>query len=288
MTDFAADWLDLREPLDAVSRDPESIAALIEWSRPQAALSVLDLGCGTGANFRVLAPLLGEDQDWRLVDCDPDLLAGGDRRLQRWAAARKLSARAEAATLTLEGAERRYRIEGIRLDLTEGWERLERRAADLVTAPALLDLTSAAWLDRLAQRCREWRAAVYIALSYDGQTCWDPVLEQDGWVRERHNRHQRTDKGFGPALGPDAPATLAIRLRELGYWVMLRPSPWRLGAEHDAMQTTLLSGWSRGVRQLDPRAADWLTAWTEERRRLIDRKASRLYVGHWDLFARLP
>lgn len=287
MTDFAADWLDLREPLDAVARDPELIAALIAWSRQRDALSVLDLGCGTGANFRILAPLLGQEQDWRLVDHDADLLAGGGRRLQQWAAARKLSVRAEAATLTLEGAERRYRLERIRLDLTDRWERLERRADALVTASALLDLTSAAWLDRLAQQCREWRAAVYVALSYDGRTRWEPELEQDEWVRERHNRHQRTDKGFGPALGPDAPATLAIRLRELGYRVMLRPSPWRLGPEHDAMQTTLLSGWSRVVRQLDPQTTNWLTAWTSERQRLIDRKASRLNVGHWDLFARL-
>ncbi|MBL8250248.1 MAG: class I SAM-dependent methyltransferase [Candidatus Competibacter sp.] len=288
MTGFATDWLDLREPLDAVSRDPEIIETLIEWSRPHAALSVLDLGCGTGTNFRFLAPLLNAEQHWRLVDLDPDVLACGEQRLRQWAAERTLSVCAAAMALTLEGAERRYRLEPLSLDLAGDWEPLERPAAALVTASALLDLTSAAWLDRLARQCREWRAAIYIALSYDGRTRWDPALEPDEWVRERINRHQRTDKGFGPALGPAAPATLAIRLRELGYWVMLRPSPWRLEAEHDAPQTALLSGWSRVVRQLDPRAMDWLTAWTEERQRLIDRKASRLYVGHWDLFARLP
>ncbi|MBL8258753.1 MAG: class I SAM-dependent methyltransferase [Candidatus Competibacteraceae bacterium] len=288
MTGFATDWLDLREPLDAVSRDPEIIETLIEWSRPHAALSVLDLGCGTGTNFRFLAPLLNEEQHWRLVDLDPDALACGEQRLRQWAAERTLSVRADAMALALESAERRYRLEPLRLDLAGDWEPLERSAAALVTASALLDLTSAVWLDRLARQCRAWRAAVYIALSYDGYIRWEPMLDRDDQVRERINRHQRTDKGFGPALGPDAPATLAIRLRELGYGVMLQPSPWRLGAEHDAMQTALLSGWSRVVRQLDPMATDWLSGWTAERQRLIDDRVSRLDVGHWDLLARLP
>ena len=37
--------------------------------------SIVDLGAGSGANFRALAPLIPGDQDWRLVDHDRALLS---------------------------------------------------------------------------------------------------------------------------------------------------------------------------------------------------------------------
>ena len=72
---FSADWLALREPVDAASRNQELTARLCDWRRGQGNLSVLDLGSGAGANGRFLAPLLGSGQHWRLVDHDPALLA---------------------------------------------------------------------------------------------------------------------------------------------------------------------------------------------------------------------
>ncbi|HHW77716.1 MAG TPA: class I SAM-dependent methyltransferase [Xanthomonadaceae bacterium] len=269
MTGFPADWLELREPVDAVSRDPELTAELRAWRQRHGRLSVLDLGSGTGANVRFLAPVLGGEQHWLLVDHDPTLLARGDGLPRRWMTERGVDPALE------------WRL----LDLVHDWERLNPPDVRLVTASALIDLVSAAWLERLARSCREWRAAVFITLSYDGAIVWEPALAGDERVREWVNRHQRTDKGFGPALGPDASAMLAILLRKLGYWVMLRPSPWRLGSQHAALQTALLEGWVEAVRQLDPEAVGWLDDWSAQRRLLIERGDSRLYVGHWDLFA---
>ena len=83
-----------------------------------------------------------------------------------------------------------------------------------VTAAALLDLTSAAWLDGLAARLRQ--VPVLIALSFDGRLSWRPGAAEDGQVRARFLAHQRRDKGFGPALGPAAAAHLADLLRARG------------------------------------------------------------------------
>ena len=269
MSSFSADWLDLREPVDAMSRNPASTAELLAWRQTHDRLSVLDLGSGTGANCRYLAPLLGGQQHWVLIDHDPALMARGQELLGRWAGK-------QPSNLNLEWR---------RLDLVLDWEQLDLPDVHLVTASALLDLVSAAWLERLADHCRKWRTAVFVTLSYDGTISWEPTLERDEDLRERINRHQRTDKGFGPALGPDASATLAIVLRKLGYQVTLRPSPWRLGPTHAALQTTLLEGWLAAARQIDPGADSELDDWAIRRRRLIERGTSWLHVGHWDLFA---
>jgi SAM-dependent methyltransferase len=269
MSGFSAEWLSLREPADSAARNPELTARLLDWRRRQGALTVLDLASGTGANCRFLAPLLGGEQHWRLVDHDPALLAHGEQLSREWAKQQGF-----APTLTWQ-----------LLDLVRDWERLDMPDIDLVTASALIDLVSADWLERFARRCQQWRAGVFVALSYNGRIDWEPALEDDERAREEVNRHQRTDKGFGPALGLDASATLAILLRQLGYWVMLRPSPWLLEPERAALQTALLEGWVEAVRAIAPESSGWLDDWATQRRRLIEQGASRLYVGHWDLFA---
>ncbi len=287
MSGFSAEWLRLREPTDAASRNSELTARLIAWRRRHDALSVLDLGSGAGANFRFLAPALGGGQRWRLLDHDPALLTRAGEVLRQWAAKRSMTVADQGETLVLEDDTNHCRLEWLCLDLNEDWERLAVANAQLVTASALIDLVSADWLERLARRCRKWRATVLIVLSYDGTLAWQPAAEGDERVREWVNRHQRTDKGFGPALGPDAASALADLLERLGYRVDLRPSPWTLAAQDAALQTALLDGWTEAVRQIAPEPKNWLDAWSRHRRDLIERGHSHLTVGHWDLFASL-
>lgn len=263
---FSAEWLALREPVDAASRNRELTSQLIEWRRQFATLSVLDLASGTGANFRFLAPLLGEEQDWRLVDHDPALLTHG-------------------AALLPTNAIHRWRSQQLYVDLAGDWESLDFQGVQLVTASALIDLVSVDWLERLARRCREVHAAVFIVLSYDGTVIWEPALEGDETVLEWVNRHQRRDKGFGPALGPQAAAELKAILERLGYRVELRPSSWRLEPEQVSMQAALLQGWIEAAGEIAPDATDWLNEWAIQRRGLIKKGDSRLTVGHWDLWA---
>ncbi|HRY14927.1 MAG TPA: class I SAM-dependent methyltransferase [Candidatus Competibacteraceae bacterium] len=263
MNGFSATWLALREPVDAASRNRALTNRLIEWRGRMDTLRVLDLASGTGANFRFLAPLLGGEQHWRLVDHDPALLAQGD----------------------YESANACWWIERLCLNLADDWASLDFPGVQLVTASALIDLVSADWLDQLAQHCRAAQTAVFIVLSYDGTIVWEPALTGDESVCAWVNRHQRTDKGFGPALGPQAAPEFGMMLERLDYQVELRPSPWRLGPEQATLQVALLEGWITAVREIAPDATEWLNAWAAQRRGLIEQGASRLTVGHWDLLA---
>ncbi|HRX70403.1 MAG: class I SAM-dependent methyltransferase [Gammaproteobacteria bacterium] len=262
ISSFSAKWLALREPVDTASRNAELTARLLEWRERLDTLAVLDLASGTGANFRFLAPLLGGEQYWRLIDHDPALLAQGN------------SGSSNAF----------WQVERQCLNLAD-WESLDFQSVQLVTASALIDLVSADWLDQLAQHCRAAQAVVFIVLSYDGTIVWEPALAGDERVREWINHHQRTDKGFGPALGPWAAPEFGKMLERLDYQVELRPSPWRLEPEQITLQATLLEGWITVVREIAPDATDWLDQWAAQRCDLIESGNSRLTVGHWDLLA---
>ena len=58
---------------------------------------------------------------------------------------------------------------------------------------------------------------LYAALSYDGRTTFNPPDPLDAAIVAAVNAHQRTDKGFGPALGPAAAALAIARFEALGY-----------------------------------------------------------------------
>ena len=266
---FDAEWLELREPVDHRSRAEVLLDPLRQhwgdrrWSR------ILDLGSGTGSNLRYLAPRLPGPQRWTLLDHDPSLLKQAH----------------QSSRSILSTAVRVQPVVG-RLE-TEGLERAAH--VDLVTASALLDLVSEAWLRGLVSRCQSVSAGVLLALSYDGRIRWHgPPDPDDEWIQERVNEHQLRDKGTGAALGPRAGEVAADHLRRAGYRCTLVPSPWRLGPDDSALTRRLMEGWVEAVGELDPDDLPRARGWLGRRRAGLDREGGDLEVGHVDLLALPP
>ncbi|MGO4123635.1 hypothetical protein AB4Z01_04505 [Inquilinus sp. YAF38] len=251
---FPIAWLDLREPADHAARHPglRSAAASLVGTGGL----IVDLGCGTGSTVRALQPCLGASVRWRLVDHDAAVLREAGRRT---------------------GAET------VLCDLSRGESPLE--GAALVTASALLDLVSEAWIERLADILKACRAPFYAALSYDGRLSFDPAHPGDRAMIAALNADQRTDKEFGPALGPDGAGALAAALRARGFEVRIEASPWRLGPGDAALVAALLAGIA-GVAAgpggiVEAEVEDWLAF---RRARAAD---GHCLVGHVDLLATL-
>ena len=153
------------------------------------------------------------------------------------------------------------------LDLSHDLEAALDGAVDLVATSALLDLVSAAWLERFVIECAARRLPVYAALSYDGRASLDPADPLDEKIVAAVNAHQRTDKGFGPALGPAAAPTAIERFERLGYAVVQGASDWVFRPGDRDIQNETLSGWAAAAREIgDPPLADaigWLTRRSE-------------------------
>lgn len=273
---FEPAWLDLREPADHAARAPALPQALAAWLRARRQpVRVLDLGCGSGSTLRALAPLLGEGQDWVLLDHDPALLQAARARLLRWA-----GSGLGAEALELEGPGWSARVRLLRADLREV-EALPLQDRALVTASALFDLVSESWLGRLAARLRG--RALYAALTFDGRLEMTPADAADAALREAFLAHQRRDKGFGPALGPEADAACA-RFFAGGGWDLQRArSDWRLDAGAADLQAALLEGLAAAAAEQEPALAEQAAAWLARRRVAIGE--SLLRVGHGDLLA---
>jgi SAM-dependent methyltransferase len=260
MSGFSVSWLSMREPYDRAARNVDVVEAVAAAFAGASAATVTDLGCGTGATMRAMAPRLPARQSWRLVDNDDVLLD-------------------VARTAAPAGAT----VTAVALDLSQAVEPALDNC-DLVATSALLDLVSAAWLDRLVACLARLSRPFYAALSYDGVVAMAPECLHDALVISAVNRHQHTDKGFGPALGPDAAHAAPARFRDAGFMVLKGRSDWCVGAGDREVQMAMLDGWAGAARTIGvDRAA--LDEWLGERRDHVTAGRSQMRVGHIDFFA---
>jgi hypothetical protein len=286
MSGFSADWLALREPADAAARSLPLTRAVASVLASEHELRVLDLGAGTGSNLRFLAEQLPGRQRWTLVDHDDRLLAETTQKAASWASVHGHVVSNDVNEIVIRGASLECRMSTRRVDLRTAVEDATLyEGHNLVTASALLDLVSAPWLQTLAARCAQHRVCVLFALTYDGRIECSPREPEDEAVRDLVNRHQRMDKGFGPALGPDAAATAQAYFAGVGYDVRTEQSDWVLKPESDELQRQLIDGWTEAAQAIEPERATMIQAWRERRVAHVNAHRSHLVVGHTDLAA---
>lgn len=258
-------WLALRESADAAARAPDLVAQLGRHLPASGRLVIHDLGGGTGAMGRWLAPLLPGLQHWVVHDRDADLL--------EVAAADLPGAAADGSEVTVEPRQS---------DITR-LHSGDLAGAALITASALLDLLREDELAGVATVCAAEGCPVLLTLSVVGRVDLTPVDPLDSRVAAAFDAHQRRATTAGHLLGPDAVAVAVERFSRLGAEVSIRPSPWRLGSFQADLAAEWLAGWVGAACEQDPELAAEIDGYA--RRRLAQATAGELAVtvDHADL-----
>jgi SAM-dependent methyltransferase len=273
---FSPEWLALREPVDHRSVNPALAAHVAERFGGTDHISIMDLGCGAGSNLRGSHRLFGDSQHWTLVDYDASLLAAARARLALWAD----EAQEAGEELLLSKDGKRLMVDFRQIDLNADLERVLDWRPDLVTAAALFDLVSPSWVDRFAAAMARRALPLYTVLTYDGREQWEPPHGADAAMVAAFHAHQHTDKGFGPAAGPDACAVMENAYKAVGHHVWTGDSPWLMTDADGGLVAQLTDGIARAVRETgrvpEAEVASWLAAKATARRGL---------VGHLDLLA---
>jgi hypothetical protein len=246
-------WLELREPADAAARSAELAERLARHVSPAGRLVIHDLGGGSGAMGRWLAPKLPRPQHWVVHDRDPELL--------------ELAVAAPPDSATVEA--RRSDITWLTPDDLAG--------ASLITASALLDLLTADELARLLRACIG--RPMLLALTVVGRVTLTPADPLDASIGAAFNAHQRR----GRLLGPDAVAAALEDLSGTRAEVYIRPSPWRLDPAHADLTSEWLDGWVAAACEQEPALTADAGAYRE--RRVAQAAAGELAVtvDHADL-----
>lgn len=254
----------MREAADAAARAHELVERL-RRRLPTGPWLIHDLACGSGAMGRWLAPLLSGQQRWVLHDRDADLL--------------------ELAAVDVPGPA----ADGEEVALETRVSDITRLGPDdfagarLVTASALLDLLTWDELSTLIHVCSETGCPVLFALSVTGRVRLLPADPLDARLAAAFDAHQRRMTPRGPLLGPDAVRAAAEGFRGLGAEVVVRPSPWRLGATESELAVEWLTGWVDAACEHEPALTPDGDLYRRRRLREAAAGALAVTVGHADL-----
>jgi hypothetical protein len=243
-------WLELREPADAAARSEELAERLSRHLGP-GRLTIHDLGGGSGAMGRWLAPRLPGPQHWVVHDRDDDLLQ-----------------------LAVADAPAGVTVEARRSDITRLAPE-DLAGASVVVASALLDLLTADELAAVLRACAG--RPMLLALTVAGRVAFAPADPLDARLAAAFDAHQRR----GGLLGPDAVAAAVHALR--GAECVVRPSPWRLDAAHAGLMAEWLGGWVAAACEQEPALAAEVGPY--QHRRLVQAAGGQLSVtvDHADL-----
>jgi hypothetical protein len=258
-------WLELRETADGAARSRELVGRLLRRPRPAGPWLIHDLACGSGAMGRWLAPLLPGPQRWVLHDRDEELLAT--------AAADVPGAAADGAEVVVET--RMSDVTQLRPDDFAG--------ATLITASALLDLLTRDELTALIHACAGAGCPVLLCLSVTGRVQLLPADPLDSRIAAAFDAHQRRPTPRGRLLGPDAVEASVEGFRRLGSEVVVRPSPWQLGATEADLLVEWLDGWVDAACEQEPEHAADADLYRRRRVREAEAGVLAVTVGHADL-----
>ena len=114
--------------------------------------------------------------------------------------------------------------------LTSAGCRLATSPVDLITASALLDILTKEELSALITVSVGAGCLVLLTLSVVGRVELTPAEPLDRRIAAAFDAHQRRVTERGRLLGPDAVAVAVEQAARLGSDVLVRPSPWQLGA----------------------------------------------------------
>ena len=250
------EWLALREPADALARAAE-LAERLARHLPTTGLVIHDLGGGSGAMGRWLAPRLPGRQHWVIHDRDADLL--------------ELAVASPPGSASVTAEVRRSDITRLAPDDLAG--------AIAVVASALLDMLTADELARMLDTCTAVGCPMLLALTVAGRVALTPTEPLDARIGAAFNAHQRR----GHRLGPDAVAAAVEQLRGTGAEVLVRPTPWRLDATHADLTAEWFKGTVAAACEQDPALAADAGAYRDRRLAQLAAGELEVTVDHADL-----
>ena len=265
MSGFSIEWLNLREVSDHRARDKNLLKNAVDWldNLQTKERVIVDLGSGTGSTIRCLQRFTTQlpSIQWRLVDNDPEVLAEAIDRYSN-----------------------DYSVESFLVDLSET-QKLPLDSVSMITASALFDLVSENFIHELCQLvkvkndCRP--VGLYSALNYDGCIKWTPSHPLDAAILVNFNTDQRRDKGFGPALGPDASDFLQSQFNVTKFQCLSANSPWLLDSGDYLITESLINGISEVALQTDGLTNSDVLSWKAFRIKNI--RTGSCFLGHTDI-----
>ena len=260
-----ADWLAVRARADDEARSVRLAAAAARLIGP-GPLVVHDLGSGTGAMMRWLAPQLPGPQAWVLHDADPAILRHVDSR-----------SALDGFGLPVTVRTRVEQLADLPVRAFEG--------ASLVTASALLDVITHDEARAVVDACVASGVPALFSLTVAGRVRLSPRDAADAAIAAAFDDHQRRVVGGRRLLGPDGGEAVRSLFAAQGWRVRAERTPWRLASGSGRLIAEWLDGWVGAAVEQRPELLPRATEYRARRDAELAHGGLRVSVQHQDVLA---
>ena len=155
----------------------------------------------------------------------------------------------------------------------------------VISYSAVLDLMSKSSIIKALKRANDINV-IYFSLCFNGMVKWTPSNIFDKYILSFFNNHQRTDKGFGSALGFKSIDFVKRCAVKKDMNIIIKNSPWIINNKSNKDKTFMnryLLDVKKALFHMEGIDKDILRKWFNEKKNDIENKSIKLYVGHQDI-----
>lgn len=280
-------WLAHRFACDAEARNHEiEHKFLAFFEQHQTALKVVDVGSGTGANFKYYFSRIPHQQEWILIEQNGDLIEACRAGLQTFANEKGYNCQVQAKLLTITDSGKTATVWVMQGSVDHLEQLTDLPRTDVVTANAVFDLLSYEQFDTLVGKLARHDVCLLATLNYY-ETSFLPFSEKDHRFMRWYHMHMKRPQPFGIAMGPDCSKEMLDLLTQHHMMIEQEGSQWHLKKSHTTMHHYLLHFIEHALAELNlsPEEKQDFSAWLDYRKKLCRARELEIIIDHSDIFA---
>ena len=281
---FSKSWINMRVDYDNISRSTVLVDHLNKLS-PEHDVDLIDLYCGSG-NFLIWS--FNKNilfNNCILLDHDIKLLKSIKSNLRTHLRPMySIQSNTNNLNLLIKRNSKTLSSISIKKNDCDGYRYLSEKY-HVISYSAALDIMPKPSIVSALKSIKK-NNILYFSLCFNGQVRWTPTNTFDKYILTFFNNHQRSDKGFGKALGYKSIEFIRQKSDKLNLNMTVKDSPWIIKnkfSKDKAFMKRYLLDIKKSLFHMEGIDKDILRKWYQDKKSEIDNKKIQLYVGHSDI-----
>ena len=281
---FSTSWINMRVEYDNYSRS-NILDKYFNKKRDISDIELIDMCCGSG-NFLIWSIKNKLSfSGYTLIDNDIKLLKSIKSNLRK-NTLNDLKIKSNTNNMNLILSKRNLVSSKVLIKKNDCDEfSYKTKSFHVISYSAVLDLMSKSSIMKALKRVND-RNVIYFSLCFNGIVKWTPTNIFDKYILTFFNNHQRTDKGFGTALGFKSIDFVKKYAIKKNINATIKNSPWIISnksTKDKIFMNRYLLDIKKSLFHMEGIDRDILRKWYNDKKNDIDKKSIKLYVGHEDI-----